>query len=164
MTKTEYLRISNRGSNLFQQQTNTTYAVNFSIGLRNRVACIIDCIYSTVELLDLALDTTILEVGLRSNINIAGYDTQTSGSNSTAGGYKIHQAFDLDNELRTNGTHDRKLSVHGTKYPFTDMYCSSLQETIQFGLYKIDSANSDVKEKLTNAGYIGFTLKIQFLE
>ena len=164
MTKTEYLRISNRGSNLFQQEPNTTYAVNLPIGLRNRGACIVDCIYSTAEIVDLDLTTTILEVGLQSNINISGYDTQTSGNNFTASGYKILQVYDLDNELRTNGTHDRKLSVHGTKYPFTDMYCTGLPETIQFGLYQINSANSDVLEKLTNAGYVSFTLKIQFLE
>ena len=156
--KIEYLRISNRGSNLFQQEPNTTYAVNLPIGLRNRGACIIDCIYSTAEIVDLDLTTTILEVGLQSNINIAGYDTQTSGNNFTAGGYKILQVYDLDNELRTDDTYDRKLSVHGTKYPFTDMYCTGLPETIQFGLYQINSANSDVLEKLTN------TLKIQFLE
>ena len=164
MTKTEYLRIANRGSNLFEQHPNTVYAVNLPFGLRGRGACVIDCIYSTAELLDLALDTTVLEVGLQSNINISGYDTQTCGSNFTAGGYKILQVYDLDNELRSNGTHDRKLSVHGTKYPFTDMHCASLPETIQFGLYKIDSDNSDVLEKLTNAGYVSFTLKIQFIE
>ena len=81
----------------------------------------------------------------------------------TAGGYKILNVYDLDNNIRTNGTHDRKLTTHGTKYPFTEMHCPSLPETIQFGLYKIDSANSDVLEKLTNAGYVSFTLKIQCL-
>ena len=164
MTQTQYLRITNRGSNMFQQETNTTYAVNLPVNLCNRGACVIDCIYSTAELIDLVLDTTILEVGLQSNINISGFDTQTSGDNFTAGGYKILNVYDLDNNIRTNGTHDRKLTSHGTKYPFTDMYCSSLPETIQFGLYKIDTANSDVKEKLTNAGYVSFTLKIRFLE
>ena len=164
MIKTEYLRITNRGSNPFQQETNTVYSVNLPVGLRNRGACVIDCIHSTAELIDLALDTTILEVGLESNINVAGYDTQTSGNNFTAGGYKILNVYDLDNNIRTNGTHDRKLTSHGTKYPFTDMYCSSLPETIQFGLYKIDASNSDVKEKLTNAGSISLILKLQFLE
>ena len=162
--KSEYLRISNRGANLFQQETNTVYAVNLPVGLRNRGACIIDCVHSTAEIIDLPLDTTLLEVGLQSNINISGYDTQTSGNNFTAGGYKILQIFDLDNNIRTNGTHDRKLTTHSTKYPFTDMYCSSLPETIQFGLYQINSANADVLEKLTNAGYVSFTLKINFLE
>ena len=121
MTKTAYLRISNRGSNLFQQETDTVYSVNLPVNLRNRGACIIDCIYSTAEIIDLALDTTVLEVGLQSNINISGYDTQTSGDNFTASGYKILNVYDLDNELKTNSTHDRKLTVHGTKYPFTDM-------------------------------------------
>ena len=50
MTKTEYLRISNRGSNLFQQEPNTTYAVNLPVGLRNRGPCVIDCIHSTAEI------------------------------------------------------------------------------------------------------------------
>jgi hypothetical protein len=163
--KTHYLRITNRGDNLFQQESNTVYAVNLPVGLRNRGACVIECLYSTAQIVDLALDTTILEVGLRTNINIAGYDTQTSGNNFTAGGYKILAIYDLDNNLRSNGTHDRKLTSHSTKYPFTDMYCSSLPETIQFGLYKIDSIhNSEVVEKLTNNGYVSFTLKIQFLE
>ena len=98
------------------------------------------------------------------HLTISGYDTQTSGNNFTAGGYKILNVFDLDSNIRTDGTHDRKLNVHRTKCPFTEMHCPSLPETIQFGLYKIDSANSDVVEKLTNAGYVSFTLKIQFLE
>ena len=162
--KSEYLRITNRGSNSFQQEPNTTYSVNLPVGLRNRGPCVIDCVHSTAEIIDLPLDTTVLEIGLQSNINISGYDTQTSGNNFTAGGYKILTILDLDNELRTNGTHDRKLTTHSTKYPFTDMYCSSLPETIQFSLYKIDSANSSVLEKLTNNGYVSFTLKINFLE
>ena len=164
MTKTEYLRITNRGSNSFQQEPNTVYAVNLPVGLRNRGPCIIDCVHSTAQIIDLPLDTTILEVGLQSNINISGYDTQTSGNNFTASGYKTLQIYDLDNVLKTNSTHDRKLTSHGTKYPFTDMYCSSLPETIQFGLYQINSANSSVLEKLTNNGYVSFTLKINFLE
>ena len=162
--KSEYLRVSNRGSNSFQQEANTVYAVNLPVGLRNRGACIIDCVHSTAEIIDLALDTTILEIGLQSNINLSGYDTQTSGNNFTASGYKTLAIYDLDNVLKTNSTHDRKLTTHSTKYPFTDMYCSSLPETIQFGLYKIDSANNDVVEKLTNNGYVSFTLKIEFLE
>ena len=162
--KTEYLRISNRGSNVFQQDNNTVYGVNLPIGLRNRGPCIIDCLHSTAEIITLPLDTTVLEIGLRSNINISGYDTQTSGENYTASGYKVLNVYDLDNNIRTNVTFDRKLLSHSTKNPFTDMYCSSLPETIQFGLYKIDSANQDQFEKLTNDGYISFTLKIRFLE
>ena len=116
--KTEYLRISTRGSNLFQQTLNQTCAVKLPIGLRNRGPCIIDCLYSTTEMISLPLDTTVLEVGLSSNINISGYDTHTSGNNFTAGGCKTLAIYDLDNEIRTNGTHDRKLTTHGTKYPF----------------------------------------------
>ena len=162
--KSEMLRISNRGSNVFQLNANTTYSTNLPISLRNRGPCMIDCVTSTAEILSLPLDTTILEVGLQSNINISGFDTQTSGNNFTAGGYKILQVYNLDNQLRTNGTHDRKFTSHSTKYPFTEMYCPSLPETLQFGLYKIDSGNSDVLENFTNAGYVSFTLKIRFLE
>ena len=137
--------------------------MNLPVALRDRGSCIIDCIYSTAEIISVPLDTTVLEVGLHSNIDISGYDTQTSGANFTAGGCKILNVYDLDNNIRTNGTHDCKLTTHGTKYPFTETHCPSLPEIIQFGLYKIDSANSDVLEKLPNAGYVSFTLKVQFL-
>ena len=164
MNKIEYLRISNRGSNSFELEANTIYSVNLPPSLRNRGKCSIDCVHSTAHIVDLDLTTTVLEVGLQSNINIAGYDTQTSGNNFSSGGYKILNVYDLDNNLRTNTTHDRKMSCHNTRYSFTDMICTSLPETIQFGLYKIDSANSDVLEKLTNDGYVSFILKINFLE
>ena len=163
MNPTQYLRISNRGSNTYAQETNTVCAVNLQVGLRNRGACVIECVHSTTEIISLPLDTIVLEIGLQSNINISGYDTRTSGNCFTADGYKILNVFDLDNEIRTDGTHDRKLTTHGTKTSFSEMHCSSLPETIQFGLYKVDSANDDVLEKLTNAGYVSFTLKIQFL-
>ena len=87
--KSEYLRITNRGSNLFQQETNIVYAINLPVGLRDRGPCFIDCVHSTAEITGLASYTTVLEIGLQSNINISGYDTQTSGNNFTAGGYKI---------------------------------------------------------------------------
>ena len=164
MNKIEYLRISNRGSNSFELEANTVYSVNLPPSLRNRGKCLIDCVHSTAHIVDLDLTTTVLEVGLQSNINISGYDTQTSGNNFSASGYKILNVYDLDNNIRSNGTHDRKIVSHTTRYPFSDMICSSLPETIQFSLYKIDSANSDVLEKLTNDGYVSFILKINFVE
>jgi len=156
--ETYTLKVSNRGTNVYETYTRTTYEVNIPNSMRNNKMSMITVIAGTISI-NTNNETfhTINELGVQTNLPIMGFDTEV------ASGFSCQNFTTLFNvDLTTYHTNNINLPITLTS-PIGPFRCGSLPEKLSFQRY---ATTAGVKELFDtgsgNSDYISFTLSIEF--
>ncbi|MFT6497687.1 MAG: hypothetical protein ACJATM_001310 [Alphaproteobacteria bacterium] len=150
----EIFRVSNRGTNVFEHVTDTTYSVNVPGELRKpNKKILIEVIDGTVEILTSTTFRTYMELGVSCNFT-RGFDTEViSGFNSK----NMEHLFNVD-------MYEYKLA--NVRHPFKiHSQCSFLLDTLPekliFSRYVVTTG---LAVPLEFNGYISFILKLTYFD
>jgi hypothetical protein len=158
--QTYILKVSNRGTNVYESYLRTTYEVNIPNSMRNGKMSMISVIAGTIAIkTDNSTYHTINELGVQTNLPIMGFDTEV------ASGFSCQNFTTLFNvDLTTYHTNNINMPVNITNSigPFR---CGALPEKLTFQRY---ATTAGVKQLFDtgsgNSDYISFTLSIEFDE
>ena len=152
--KFKILRVSNRGTNVFEQVADQRYAVNVPPELRDPTKTMkIEIVDGTLEMMTNTTFRSYVELGVSCNF-IKGFDTEVnSGFNSK----NMDILFNVD-------LYEYKLA--NVRHPFkihseSSFLLDALPEKLIFSRYVVIG---DLVEPLTFNGYISFTLKITYYD
>ena len=150
----EIFRVSNRGTNVFQQVADTTYAVNVPSELRRpNTKILIEIVDGTVEMMTNTTFRSYVELGVTCNFT-RGFDTEVnSGFNSK--NMEILYNVDLYEYKLANVRHPFK--IHSE----CSFIIDSLPEKLVFSRYVVIGG---IAEPLDFNGYISFTLKLTYMD
>jgi len=153
-TDFEIFRVSNRGTNVFQQVTDTTYAVNVPGELRKpNKKILIEIVDGTIEMTTNSTFKTYMELGVSCNFT-RGFDTEViSGFNSK----NMENLFNVDLYEHTQATEHHPFKIH-SKCSFM---LDQLPEKLIFSRYVVIAATA---VPLAFEGYISFTLKLTYFD
>lgn len=158
--QTYILKVSNRGTNVYESYLRTTYEVNIPNSMRNGKMSMITVIAGTISIkTDNNTYHTINELGVQTNLPIMGFDTEVQSGFSCQ---NFTTLFNVD--LTTYHTNNINMPVNITNSigPFR---CGALPEKLTFQRY---ATTAGVKELFDigsgNSDYISFTLSIEFDE
>lgn len=152
------LRVSNRGTNVFETVTRTTYEVNIPTALRNNKMSMMTVIDGTIAIeADNSTFHTHNELGIMTNLPIQGFDTEVdSGFMPT--NYKTLFKVDLT-EYHTNNI-NLPVNLDHTLGPFR---CGALPEKLTFTRYVVDAGViTPFDTGSGNSDYMSFTLIFEF--
>tara|TARA_R110000823_G_scaffold58440_4_gene140727 strand:- start:624 stop:1112 length:489 start_codon:yes stop_codon:yes gene_type:complete len=156
--QTYILKVSNRGTNVYESYLRTTYEVNIPNSMRNGKMSMISVIAGSIAIkTDNTTYHTINELGVQTNLPIMGFDTEV------ASGFSCQNFTTLFNvDLTSYHTNNINMPINITNSigPFR---CGSLPEKLTFQRY---ATTAGVKELFDtgsgNSDYISFTLSIEF--
>jgi hypothetical protein len=147
-------RISNRGTNVFQQVANQRYSVNVPAELRDPTKTMkIEIIDGTIEMMTNTEFRSYVELGVSCNFT-SGFDTENSGGFNSK---NMEILFNVD-------LYEYKLA--NVRHPFKiHSECSflldQLPEKLVFSRYVV---TDDLAVPLEFNGYISFILKITYYD
>tara|TARA_R110000822_G_C15304243_1_gene492220 strand:+ start:858 stop:1346 length:489 start_codon:yes stop_codon:yes gene_type:complete len=156
--QTYILKVSNRGTNVYESYLRTTYEVNIPNSMRNGKMSMISVIAGSIAIkTDNTTYHTINELGVQTNLPIMGFDTEV------ASGFSCQNFTTLFNvDLTSYHTNNINMPINITNSigPFR---CGALPEKLTFQRY---ATTAGVKELFDtgsgNSDYISFTLSIEF--
>jgi len=158
--ETYILKVSNRGTNVYESYLRTTYEVNIPNSMRNGKMSMISVITGTIAIkTNNATYHSINELGVQTNLPIMGFDTEVQSGFSCQ---NFTTLFNVD--LTTYHTNNINMPANITNSigPFR---CGALPEKLTFQRY---ATTAGVKELFDtgsgNSDYISFTLSIEFDE
>ena len=151
------LKVTNRGTNVFESVANITYEVNIPIAFRNNKMSMMTVIDGTIAVKSTTpLIYTINELGVETNLPIQGFNTEVqSGFMAT----NYNTLFDVGLTGFTVGENSALYLTNDLTYR-----CGALPEKLIFSRY-VTAAGT--KEPFANGGagksnYIAFTLNFEF--
>lgn len=152
--KFKIFRVSNRGSNVYEQVTNQRYAVNVPSEIRDPTkTMMIEVVDGTIECITDVTFKTFMELGVQCNFT-NGYDTEvTAGFNSK----NMENLFNCDINNYTN----TGINVPFKKASNNSFLLDKIPEKIVFNRYCVITGTAI---PLTFDGYISFTLKITYYD
>jgi hypothetical protein len=147
-------RISNRGTNLYEQVANQRYAVNVPSELRDPTKTMkIEVVDGTIACITDATFKTFMELGIQCNFT-NGFDTENSGGFNCK---NMENLFNVDINNYTNAG----ISVPFKKSSNNSFLLNQIPEKLIFNRYCV--INNNVIP-LTFDGYVSFTLKITYYD
>ena len=151
------LKVSNRGTNVYESVDNITYEVNIPIGFRNNKMSMMTVTDGTIAIKATdPLIYTINELGIESNLPIQGFNSEVqSGFMAT----NYDTLFDVGLTGFTVGENSALYLTNDLSYR-----CGALPEKLIFSRY-VTAAGT--KQPFDNGGagnsnYISFTLNFEF--
>jgi len=156
--ETYTLRVSNRGTNVYESALRTTYEVNIPAAMRNGKMCMVSIIQGTIAIkTDNSTFHSINELGIQTNLPIMGFDTEV------ASGFSCNNFTTLFNVDLTNyHTNNINLPINISN-PIEGFRCGSLPEKLVFSRYAITAGVRELFDTgAGNSDFISFTLLIEF--
>jgi len=156
--QTYTLRVSNRGTNVYESALRTTYEINIPTALRNGKMCMISLIQGTIAIkTDNSTFHAINELGVQTNLPIMGFDTEV------ASGFSCNNFTTLFNvDLTTYHSNNINLPINITN-PLGSYRCGALPEKLVFSRYAITAGIKELYDTgVGNSDFISFTLLIEF--
>ena len=147
-------RVSNRGTNVFEQVANQRYAVNVPTELRDPTKTMkIEIVDGTLEMMTNTAFRSYMELGVLCNFT-SGFDTEVTGGFNSK---NMDILFNVD-------LYEYKLA--NVRHPFkihseTSFLLQQLPEKLVFSRYFVTSGTA---VPLDFDGYISFTLKITYYD
>ena len=152
------VRFSNRGTNVFETVTRTTYMVNIPVELRNGKSSMITVLDGNIAIKsDNSTYHTHNELGVISNLPILGMDTEVESGHQSQN-YRTLFSVDLTTYHTHNVNHPIKL-----KNKIGPYRCGALPEKFEFTRYVVDAGVvTPFDTGAGNSDFIDFTLSIEF--
>lgn len=152
--KFKIFRVSNRGTNVFQQFTNQRYAINVPSELRDPTkTMMIEIVDGIVECLTDNTFKTYMELGVQANFT-NGFDSEVpAGFNCK----NMENLFNVDINNYTNAG----INVPFKKSSNNSFLLDQIPEKLVFNRYCVIAGTA---VPLTFDGYISFTLKITYYD
>ena len=152
--KFKIFRVSNRGTNVYEQVVNQRYAVNIPTELRDPTkTMMIEVVDGTIAMHTDNTFKTYMELGVQCNFT-NGYDTEVNGGFNSK---NMENLFNVDITNYKNAT----MSVPFKKASNNSFLLDQIPEKIVFNRYCVIG---DTAIPLTFDGYISFTLKITYYD
>jgi len=151
------LKVSNRGTNVYESVDDITYEINIPIAFRNNKMSMMTVTDGTIAIKAAAATIyTINELGVESNLPIQGFNTEV------ASGFMATNFNTLFNVGLTTFTLNENSACFLTNE--ISYRCGSLPEKLVFSRYVVAAGT---KEPFTNGGagnsnYVSFTLNFEF--
>lgn len=154
------LKVTNRGTNVYESQTRTTYEVNIPNQLRNNKMSMINLIAGTIAIKsNNATYHTINELGIETNLPIMGFDTEVVSGFSCQ---NFTTLFNVDLTTYHSNNINLPINLSNTIGPFR---CGALPEKLTFQRYATTAGVKEIYDTgVGNSDYISFTLSIEFDE
>ena len=153
----EIFHVSNRGTNVFEQLTNTIYGVNVPSELRRpNSKVLIECIDGTISHQGNASLKSYECLGIECNLG-NGYSTQVDAG-FQSGNYKTLFTCDLQSYNTYTATNEPISFSANNKIPYI---ISSLPEKLFFNRYAIING---VNESVSSSKLCSFTLKLTYMD
>ena len=147
-------RVSNRGTNVFEQVTNQRYAINVPSELRDPTkTMMIEIVDGTIACNTDATFKTYMELGVQCNFT-NGFDSEVPGGFNCK---NMENLFNVDINNYTNAAID----VPFKKASNNSFMLDQIPEKLVFNRYCVIAGTAI---PLTFDGYISFTLKITYYD
>ena len=156
--ETYTLRVTNRGTNVYESALRTTYEVNIPSHLRNGKMCMMTLVQGTISIkTDNSTFHNINELGVQTNLPIMGFDTEV------ASGFSCNNFTTLFNvDLTTYHSNNINLPINIAN-PLGPYRCGALPEKLVFQRYSITAGVKELYDTgAGNSDFISFVLLIEF--
>jgi len=152
--KFKIFRVSNRGTNVFEQVTNQRYAINVPSELRDPTkTMMIEIVDGTIGCITDNTFKTFMELGVQANFT-NGFDSEVPGGFNCK---NMENLFNVDINNYTNAG----ISVPFKKASNNSFLLDQIPEKLVFNRYCVIAGTVI---PLTFDGYISFTLKITYYD
>lgn len=152
------VRFSNRGSNVFETVTRTTYMVNIPVELRNGKSSMIKVLDGNIAIkTDNSTFHDHNELGIITNLPILGMDTEVESGHQSQ---NFRTLFSVD--LTNYHTNNINLPIK-IKHMCGPYRCGALPEKLEFTRYVVNAGIvTPFDTGSGNSDFIDFTLSIEF--